>query len=81
VTIIEKALERLDGPGALVWMDNGVSSAGPPALPLAALIRVTAKPWYSENRSWCRACQRRVPDHAPDCALIQLCEAVVGEKA
>jgi hypothetical protein len=86
--IIAGALERLDDKDNTVIClsnsgDNYVSRRFFRA-ELAALIRKAAEPVCESNGIWCHICNRPRtyggPDHAPDCALIALCRAIVGGK-
>lgn len=85
---IERALERLDKEHGVYVALTAEGREWPITAPLAALIRKAAEPELLtggdyEDRHFCRICDNgedcsKPIDHAPDCALIALCEAVVG---
>jgi len=79
---INAALARLDDPECWVEIDDSYSGTKHTILtkPLAALIQKAAHRIGFVGDA-CRICGNLHGTHAPDCALIALCKAIVGEKS
>lgn len=79
--LIERALSALVTE-CIVLTPKGGPTGVDFSLPLAALIRKAAEPLRYRHADdvlqICHICRSRA--HAPSCALIAMCRAIVGEK-